>query len=115
MSKRLLANHLPFVLIASAVIAFLLSVFLLRRYKRAVLRSMGNRSGDTARSEIPPSGVRRRGPALDDLRGIALSSPLRAAFIYGIAGSAYALVMSIGYIVAAGSSITPVRVLVVFW
>ena len=115
MSNRLLADHLPFVLIASAIIALLLSVFLLHRYKRAVLRSMRNRAGDAARSEVPPPLPTMRGTAPTDLRDIALRSPRRAASIYGFAGSVYALVMSIGYILAAGSSITLLRVLIVFW
>lgn len=115
MSNRLLANHLPFVLIASAVIAFVLSAFLLRRYKRAVLRSMSNRAGGTATSQFPPSQPSRRGTRSEELRNIALGSPARAAFIYAIAGSAYAFVVSISYITAAGSSVTPARVLVVFW
>ena len=114
----MLTGHLPFVLLVAALVAFPLSLFLLRLYKRAVLRSMRNAGSTPAKPTNGERTTTRNGVAVPDRAnacGAALRAPWRAAAIYAAGGSAYALVMTAALLLASDIPLVAGRVLVLFW
>ena len=127
-----LTGQLPFVVLAAAVLALPLSFFLLWLYRRAVLRSMRGRSGaavpptSSAPTSSPPSsgieltfgGVSSRPPLVPNAETLfhqASRGPWQAAAIYGVAGGAYALAMTMVWLIATREQFLPVRFLWLFW
>src|SRR3712207_4718089 len=100
-------------LLVAAVLAFPVSLALLALYKRAVLRSMGNRADSWAFEHTPPESSAPPGqptqtvPAVsfdhdftaapgagaESLYSSLLHRPWRLATVYAIAGSCYAFIM----------------------
>jgi hypothetical protein len=120
-------------LLVAAVLAFPVSLALLALYKRAVLRSMGNRADSWAVEHAPPESsappgqstqtmpavsfdhdfTAAQGAGAESLYSSLLHRPWRAATVYAIAGSCYALIMAAAFLAPDWSN--PVRSLFVFW
>ena len=127
-----LTGELPFVILASALLALPLSFFLLWLYRRAVRRSMRSRSGVIV-PVVPPARASSPPPHNIELSfdGSSLSSPLplptqsvirqiergpwQAAAVYAAAGAGYALVMAIGWLAATHDAFKPLKFLWLFW
>jgi len=128
----LLTGQLPFILIAAAVLAYPLSVLLLRLYRRAVLRSMGRRAGAAAGSPreegtsepaSPQPAASLRLVTLSGSDGLPsaptasahcqqiLAAPWRAATLYALGGVCYAVVMALAFLVSGGISFSLLRFL----
>jgi hypothetical protein len=122
------------ILLLAAILALPVSLALLRRYRRAVLRSMRARADQQTAKSVPPenpTSPSRPTDAAPDLPTLSHASPTtarpetnalysrllrlpwRAAAIYAIAGSCYALIMAAASLVPIG--FLPVRFLVNFW
>src|SRR5688572_2345493 len=135
-----ITNNLPglvlLILIIALPLAFLVSIGLLRLYRRTVIRTMGKRA-NVGRTESVPldssalpqepvqtplsiavldsvSGMTAKG-GTDNLSTELLRAPWRAAAIYAIAGLCYAIVMTIVFLAATDNEILPLRFLVLFW
>ncbi|MGH7887396.1 MAG: hypothetical protein ACREPG_06000, partial [Candidatus Binatia bacterium] len=132
-----LTGQFPLVLVVSALLALVVSVFLLRRYRRAVIRSMRRRS----RSEIlelkgflpaepehkPPKAPlsfsfvtrdsensKSRGAA-KQLYNDAMRGPWLGALVYGIAGCGFAAAMSAAFLLSSRMEFSPLRFLFLTW
>jgi hypothetical protein len=130
-----LTGHLPFYLLLAAVLTWPIAMGLLRLYTRSVRRSM--RKAAPAISGIatpPPESGRDTGhgtptssatlhdlpdastsPGAEMLLARVMTQSRRAALVYAIGGSAYALVMAAAHLLATGMEILPVRFLFLFW
>lgn len=131
----LLTGQLIFILIAAAVLAYPISILLLRLYRRAVLRSMG-RSTDAAESSLNAEdaskiGTQKPPPPLriinlpqhdaislastaDKYCNQALGAPWRAAMVYSLGGICYAVIMAGAFLVSNELSFLPARFLMQF-
>ncbi len=124
-----LTGTLPAVLIGAAVIAFVVSLLLLKLYRRAVLRSMNEgggggvpRSTESAASapeaalaleRIPLGG--EAGANAGALRQ-ALAAPWRSALVYAGAGAAFAAIMTGAWLLATRDATLPAtKLLLLFW
>ncbi len=119
-TSLMLTGHLPFVLLLAGLIAFPLSLLLLRLYKRAVVRSMRTSAATTVEPRdphvAPETGANREAfRNADQLRDVALTAPRKAAVIYAAAGSAYAVVMTAAFLLASDIPFLPGRAVVLFW
>lgn len=127
-----LTGQLPFVIVLGAAIAFPLSLLLVRLYRRAVLRSMRSRGTTAAPTEPSAQAVSTptsplelslaegpsalpASPPVEALFHEAERAPWRAALIYGMAGTAYALVMTFGLFIAERVKFSPERFVWLFW
>ena len=131
-----LAGRLPFILFLAAVLTLLVSIGLLKRYRRAVFRSMRTRAnlGPTEPLSLETSALLQRpvqtaldlpirdavsvmpaGSAAEGLYADLLRAPWRAAAIYAVAGFCYAFVMATAFLVATHSEFLPLRFLVLLW
>jgi hypothetical protein len=124
-----LTGLLSLILELAAVIAFLLSIVLLKLYRRAVLRTM--RKSDSRRVTDPesptiPHQSRQTvlGLTVLDQRSTitvkphisdVLRAPWRAAAIYAIAGFCYALIIATAWLSAQKLEIFPFRLLFMLW
>jgi hypothetical protein len=131
-----LTGQLQIVLIVAAVLALAVSLFLLWRYRRAVIKSMQRRSRSeiaTPTGYLPPDAPHRPPPsaavftlvdtaALDNdaLRINALYRQTRrrpwiAAAIYTVAGLAFAAVMTAAFLLSSKISFLPLRFSYLTW
>ncbi|MEX0804141.1 MAG: hypothetical protein WD688_12620 [Candidatus Binatia bacterium] len=134
-----LTGQLAFILIVSTVFSFAVSVALLRRYRRAVVKSMRRRAYDKSldATELPKAPVQQPpGPdltlnflsgaakpaeeaALLPLYDQALRRPWHSALVYGFAGCLFAATMAIAFLSATEIALLPIRFLSValafFW
>ena len=117
-----LTGQLPFILITSALLAFLLSLASLLVYKRAVIKSMRRRASGSdpqlaqRQTSVPP-GIPVEGtlnikisnglpeasgnPTSDSLFNQARHRPCQAAFVLGISGIVFAAVMSSAFFLSS--------------
>ena len=126
-SNLTLTGQLPFILLVSAALAFVLSLVLLRFYKRSVLRSMSRRAEAAASLQPPPAESEfpalphettpRTPPAAcaADYFARASRAPWRLAAVYAIAGLAYALFIAAAELAGSSISFSRHRVLFLFW
>jgi hypothetical protein len=131
-----LTSEASLILVLAAIVALPVSIGLLRRYRRAVLRSMrthaGSRTVEPLLVETPTSPNRPAqrepnlaildpvssniaGPEVHTLYSNLLRAPWRAAAIYGAAGLCYALVMTALTLMSNQFEFLPLRFLLVFW
>ncbi len=127
-----LTGQLPFVIVLSAALAFPLSLLLVRLYRRAVLRSMLSRSTSNVTVEPPFSSTSPPASKLElSLIEASTTFPVtppaetlfhqaeralwHVALIYGAAGAAYAVLMTLGMLIAEGMKFSPERLLWLFW
>jgi hypothetical protein len=133
-----LTGQLTMILLFAPTLALLASLGLLRLYRRSVLRSMSARAGSpqTTQPEVPsPPGrpvqgepdattferePERVSPVADGapaevLYAGAMREPWRAAAVYAVAGSCYALVMAAAFLAATGIGFLPLRLLFLAW
>jgi len=128
-----LTGMIPVVMVASAVLALPLCLFLLWLYRRAVVRSMrggeneahGALLGTSAPSEAQPSrplafveeepGIGFARPGGRDLLRRARTAPWQSAGIYGLAGLAFASVLSIALQLTADGRLRPLRSALFAW
>ncbi len=131
-----LTGQLSIVLIAAAILALAASLFLLRRYRRAVIKSMQRRS----RSEIlEPKGYlppeeRHKPPEtapvfnLVDTKTLGANTinnnllyrqirrrPWLVAIIYAIAGLCFAATMTAAFLLSSKMTLLPLRFLYLTW
>jgi hypothetical protein len=132
-TRLLLTGALPMLLIVACATAFPVSWALVAMYRRAVRAAMRSRSSPpTPTQPIEPDPAPAAGSdperlvvrILDgqaDSRGMRLVAPMfRArwltAFVYALAGAAFALVMAFGFLEANGDGLTSSRrVATLFW
>jgi hypothetical protein len=128
-----LTGHVPFILMLSAALAFPISFALVKLYRHTVLKTMAATAGkrvlappslETSQPPpIPPSEatIVDKGPEIgdgSDARALCTdlsTAPWRAAVQHGVAGAAYAVVMTCCYLAASGMSPVPMRCLFLFW
>lgn len=125
-----LTGALPAVVIISAVLTAIASVFLLRLYQHAVVRAMRAQSGDASTAASPsappaPSGAAEKPvltmipspsrPAESSTGGAAYRKAMQSlrllACVYATGGLAYALVLTAAWMITAGGGFYPVRFL----
>ena len=128
-----LTGVLPFVVLLAAALAFPLCLWLLRLYRRSVLKAMSLATGEVAsaaasaaapHAPLPPANVQtltRTSPlelgSLDrsDYRQAALGL-WQAGAVYAVAGLAYALVMTAGWLLAThDATIVWTKLLLLCW
>ncbi len=125
-----LTGALPLIILVSAGLTALVSVLLLKLYRRAVIRSMGAAGGSKATPGVAeaPSPASDSSPltitVINDEK--ALSGNAKAAYdftsislrqlgtVYGVAGAIYALVLSMPWMLTAGGGFPLVRLLWLF-
>jgi hypothetical protein len=131
-----LTGQLFFVLAAAAVFALVVSLFLLRRYRRAVIKSMRRRGGSKIAEPtgfIPPDephalnetaltfnfvttetlGAENQQERL--LYREAKRRPWLAALVYAVAGCCFAATMTTAFLWATGMEFVPFRYLYLTW
>jgi len=131
-STVIVTGVLPFVILIATVLAFPTCFLLLNLYRRSVLREMSRGSGElvtrgpTTASRPPVSQIRivaldsnstqnRNGIESPQYRR-ALLGPWRASAAYTIAGVAYAVVMTAGWLIATrDQNIVWIKLLILFW
>jgi hypothetical protein len=121
----------PFIMLVSAALTALISIFLLWLFRRAVLRGMSARAGATetptpsvgtgaaAAAGIQPLGIvtvdRRTAMAKTSEADVNYQSAARSlrqvASVYMMAGLVYAVILSLAWTVMAGGGFLPVRFL----
>jgi len=128
-----LTGMLPFIVLVASGLAFPVCLFLLKLYRRSVTKGMALvGAGESAAREPTvvarapstqlrvaamcgnsvPIGVDTEAHAY---RG-AVSGPWRASAAYAVAGMAYALVMTVGWLLATGDeTIVWIKLLILFW
>ena len=131
-STVIVTGVLPFIILIATVLAFPICFVLLNLYRRSVLREMSRGSGElvtrgpTTASRPPASQIRivaldsnstqnRNGIESPQYRR-ALLGPWRASAAYTIAGVAYAVVMTVGWLIATrDQNIVWIKLLILFW
>lgn len=125
-----LTGQLPFILIYAAVLAWLISILLLKRYHSAVLKSMLARNGSppgkktTLVTSLPTdqsnlSGLDIHSSSInsglfsDTLFQQVMSRPRQALKIYVLAGFCYAIVMTIARLISGEFEFLPIRFILV--
>lgn len=119
-----LTGALPFVIIAGALIAFALSLLLLKMYRRAVLRGMKASAGvaaaaaessDAVAAPARDLGFTDLGPPPAGAKAIAAGA-WPAARVYGAAIAAFAAVMTAAWLLGTrDAAVGPVKLAVLFW
>jgi hypothetical protein len=118
----MLTGQLPFILMAAAVLAYPISILLLRLYRRAMLRSMARRAGAAAgplqAEDTPePAGHEPTAPlrivSLPEPDSLplepkataycnqAIGAPWRAAAVYSLGGLGYAVIMAAAFLLSS--------------
>ena len=117
-----LTGMLPSVLIAGAVLALPAAILLLWLYRRAVLRGMSQSRGaaaptvPTIATESPRRPLRFLSLATNVAPPAAFPNPWRAALVYAVAGAAFALTLTVEWLISThDSEIGAVKVLLLFW
>lgn len=119
-----LTGALPFAVIAAAVIAFPAALFLLSRYRRAVLRGMSESAGATsARERVPAAtspperALRFQSLGTVPVHGASpMVNPWRAAGLHAVAVAAFAAVMTAAELLAIReTTFAPLRLATLFW
>jgi hypothetical protein len=125
-----LTGLLPFVVLVASVLAYPVTVLLLRLYRRSVQKGMHAAGGVQPETHPPASAARAPANALEFvvLDGAshtdtqapayrrAISGPWRATMAYAIAGVVYAAVMTTGWLIATRDpSIVWIKLLVLVW
>jgi hypothetical protein len=131
-----LPGQLYLILLVATPLALVVSIGLLKLYRRAVLRSMRARADSPATEPAPleistPSNQPVQtapnlsvldhaspitvGTAAAALYSDLLRAPWRAAIVYVVAGFCYAIVMTAAFISSAELAFLPFRFLSVFW
>lgn len=132
-----LTGQLPFILSLGAVLALPISYFLLRLYRKALLKGMNRRSESPGEERAParteragapvaPAGELRlnvidaaastgAGESAGPLFHHARSSPWRAGMIYGVGGIAFAAVMAFCFLRSSNTEFLPLRYLILLW
>ena len=132
-----LTGHLTFHLLLAAVLTWPIAMALLRLYTRAVRRSMRSQAHAVQPGASRPADMMAGDPHsrpagtraatlydLPDVSGSAaaeglltrlIARPRRAAMVYAVAGSAYAVVIAAAALLADGLEILPLRFLFLFW
>src|SRR6185436_17781160 len=131
-----LTGQLSMVLIAAALLSLAASLFLLRRYRRAVIKSMQRRSKSDLSEPtgfLPPEEPHRppeTAPVFkfvdsDTLDTVALKRnllyrrirrrPWVAAAIYAVAGIAFAGTMTAAFLLSSKMALLPLRFLYLTW
>ncbi|HEV2842876.1 MAG TPA: hypothetical protein VGW39_16260 [Chthoniobacterales bacterium] len=113
--ERLMLYSFGTLMFIAALGAFPLSLFLLRRYKLAVLRSMNNPAKIVASTGSLTTRTRNAVQSNAQLPRLLLRSPQHAALIYAAAGFAYALVTTVGWAISIDAPILSKAVLVSVW
>jgi hypothetical protein len=133
-------NNLPglvfLILIIAAPLAFLVSIGLLRLYRRAIIQAMRTRANSGQTESVPletsalpqepvqtslniavldSASVMPTRLATKGLYADLLHAPWRAAAIYAVAGFCYAVVMTIAYLASTGKEFLPFRFLPLLW
>jgi hypothetical protein len=122
---------LTFVLISAPLLAWPVSIFLLKLYKRSVVRSMRLRpSGEEfaaaeSGSDPPPAPLEIKmlepssetpmDPEARSLYAHATGDPWRAAMAYAAGGFCYSLILAAAFLMSSGTPILPLRLLVLTW
>lgn len=125
-----LTGMLPAVLIGAAAMAFVVSVVLLKLYRRAVLRAMNERgSGPQSAAPTAATGAGPAAPlsvASVDVRKLeyagggilreALTAPWHSALVFAGAGAAFAAIMTAAWLLATRDATLPAaKLLLLFW
>lgn len=131
-----LTGQLTIVLIVSAVLALILSLFLLWRYRRAVVKSMRRRSRADLLDQkgfLPPEeahkppdeelvftfagseGLRASSAKKNLLYHQARRRPWLAALVYAVAGVCFAAIMAAAFLLSAKMSFLPLRFSYLTW
>jgi len=124
-----LTGMLPAVLIGAAALAFVVSLLLLKLYRRAVLRSMNERGSGGSPPSPEPTGtppeatltveqfaINKETVASGDALREALTAPWRAALIYAGAGAAFAAIMTGAWLLATrDATLSATKLLLLFW
>jgi len=130
-----LTGALPFVVLLAAALAFPASLFLLRLYRRAVLRAMGQSAAPaetgTRQQQAPAAAPGNLAPlslkVLDLSRDTGTGDEAaslarginrdlrRSAMVYLAGGCAFSLVVTVAFLAAATDGFYPVRFLLLFW
>ena len=122
------------ILLLAAILAWPISIGLLRLYRRAVLKSMhasaNQRTAELVRPGTSTSSNRSAqitsGPPIDrvssvtagaaeNLNSTLLRTPWRPAALYAVAGFCYALVMAAASLASWKTGFLPIRFLVLLW
>ncbi|MES9833850.1 MAG: hypothetical protein ABW139_16565 [Candidatus Thiodiazotropha sp. DIVDIV] len=125
-----LTGVLLFIILVSAPLTMIFSVFLLLLYRRAVIRSMRGNGGSSMPGEVagakvsaqesPPLRISMikdtvllhgRAESAFDATSVSLQ---RLGLVYGVAGVVYALVLSLPWMITAGGGFPLVRLLWLF-
>ncbi len=128
-----LTGQLPFILITAGILAFPLSLLLLRLYRRAVLRSMALQAGAPHPAGIAPELATAQPPAplktlslpeadptplspgAQALYRRAVDAPWRASAVYGLGGVVFAGIMAAAFLAAARIPFQSMRFLMLTW
>jgi hypothetical protein len=131
-----LTGQLPIILIVAALLAFPISLLLLRLYRRAVLKSMDRQAGAEADQPIPglPSGPEVQTPPAplkiitlpgDDAQfatpeaqaryNRAVRTPWLAAAVYSLGGVSFAGIMAAVYLLSHQVPFLTLRFLMLAW
>ena len=130
-----LTGQFPLVLAVSALLALVISLIILLRYRRAVIRSMRRRSRSdilALKGFLPPepdlkspkaplefnlySADPSRGTgAAKQLYNRAMRGPWLGASVYGIAGCGFAAVMTAAFLLSSKIGFLPLRFLFLTW
>jgi len=131
-----LTGQLSMVLIAAAIFSLAASLFLLRRYRRAVIKSMQRRSKSDISEPtgfLPPEEPHQPPETtpvfkfvdIDTLDAVALKRNLHyrrirrrpwvAAAIYAVAGTAFAATMTAAFLLSSKMALLPLRFLYLTW
>lgn len=129
----LLTGVLPFIVLVASVLAVPVSLVLLRLYRNAVQKGMRNLGAGTV--SLPERAVVHRMPSsslqirtfnhtssqvrpdkISPAYRMAMQRPWQAAAVYAAAGACYALIMTVGWLVATGDkAVVWTKVLFLFW
>jgi hypothetical protein len=124
-----LTGQLPLVLITASILTLIVSVLILWRYRRAVIKSMRHRSRSSLiepTGYMPPEAPHAppQGVLLFDLASSTKSSrlyraakrrPWLAASVYAIAGACFAAIMATAFLLSAKMELLPWRLLFLTW
>lgn len=132
----ILTGALPFILTTAGLLVFPVSFLLLRRYRRAVLRSMGRRTGATeglsrdddtlappSPRQVAPLRIITLGeteafsltPAAQALSTQAGRAPWRAAMVYSLGGVCFAGIMAAAFLAVTRISFGSIRFVTLAW
>lgn len=125
-----IVGPLTFVLLVALALVLPISFVLIKRYRRAVSKSMGRSAGSPANRPAPlvssqspqqaaqpeQSSVAHYGAGVAELYSEVLHAPRRTAAVYFVAGACYAFIMTIAAFVSDDTfEIAPIRFISLFW